>query len=95
MRGKNQMGDGAVGSRMIQKLRTKPEIELAVSLSCSRDFIGSPFFALEPGCLDLEKKVGSKACGRLEVELQAFSEPPEHRAFHFELPLRSLTSPLK
>jgi len=42
MRGKNQMGDGAAGSRKIQKLRTKPELELAVSLSSSRDDIGFP-----------------------------------------------------
>jgi hypothetical protein len=36
------MGDGAAGSRKIQKLRTKPELELAVSLSSSRDDIGFP-----------------------------------------------------
>jgi hypothetical protein len=42
MRGQNQMGDGAAGSRKIQKLRTKPELELAVSLSSSRDDIGFP-----------------------------------------------------
>jgi hypothetical protein len=41
-----------------QKLRTKPELELAVSLSRSRDAIGSPFFVLEPRILNLEKKRG-------------------------------------
>jgi hypothetical protein len=53
MRGKNQRG-----GKIHQKLRTKPELELAVSLSSSRDADGSPFFGLEPGSLNLEKKRG-------------------------------------
>jgi hypothetical protein len=53
MGGKNQML-----WQDIQKLCTKPELELAVSLSSSRDAIGSPFFVLEAEFSNLEKKRG-------------------------------------